>query len=55
MIKNIRNKVDKLTIEKRAFINGSFVESVNGEIIKKVSPIDGRIFPEFAPAPLRIL
>ncbi|MFZ2399732.1 MAG: aldehyde dehydrogenase family protein [Smithella sp.] len=42
MEKNIKNKVDKLNIEKRAFINGSFVESVNGEIINKVSPADGR-------------
>ena len=42
MVKNIKNKVDKLTIEKRAFINGSFVESVNGKIIKKVSPVDRR-------------
>lgn len=39
---NIKNKIDKLSIEKRAFINGSFVESVHGKTIKKVSPVDGR-------------
>jgi acyl-CoA reductase-like NAD-dependent aldehyde dehydrogenase len=42
MADNIKNKIDKLTIEKRAFINGSFVTSVHGKIIKKVSPVDGR-------------
>jgi acyl-CoA reductase-like NAD-dependent aldehyde dehydrogenase len=41
MVKNIRNKVDKLTIEKRAFINGSFVKSAKGKVIKKISPVDG--------------
>lgn len=39
---NIKNEVEKLTIEKRAFINGSFVESVQGKIIKKISSVDGR-------------
>ncbi len=42
MMKNIKNKVEKLVIEKRAFINGAFVKSVKGKIIKKISPVDGR-------------
>jgi acyl-CoA reductase-like NAD-dependent aldehyde dehydrogenase len=42
MIKNRREKSSKLSIEKRAFINGSFVESVKGKIINKISPVDGR-------------
>jgi acyl-CoA reductase-like NAD-dependent aldehyde dehydrogenase len=42
MTGNIKSKIDKLTIEKRAFINGSFVTSVHGEVINKVSPADGR-------------
>lgn len=41
MVKNIKNIVDKLILEKRAFINGSFVESAKGKVIKKVSPVDG--------------
>jgi acyl-CoA reductase-like NAD-dependent aldehyde dehydrogenase len=42
MANNIKNKIDKLKIEKRAFINGSFIKSVHREVIKKVSPADGR-------------
>ncbi len=42
MTKNIKNKMHKLTMEKRAFISGAFVESVNGKTISKVSPVDGR-------------
>lgn len=42
MIKNVREKLSKLSIEKRAFINGAFVESSHGRTIKKVSPVDGR-------------
>jgi acyl-CoA reductase-like NAD-dependent aldehyde dehydrogenase len=42
MAKNIKNKADKLTVEKRAFINGSFVASKNVKIINKYSPADGR-------------
>jgi len=42
MATNIKNKIDKLAIEKRAFIDGSFVKSISGKMIKKVSPADGR-------------
>ena len=42
MEKNIKEKISKLEIEKRAFIDGVFVTSVNGKIIKKISPVDGR-------------
>lgn len=42
MDRNINNKIEKLVIEKRAFINGSFVKSISGKTIKKVSPVDGR-------------
>lgn len=42
MPENIKKKIDKLAIEKRVFINGSFVTSVHGEVIHKVSPADGR-------------
>lgn len=42
MTGNIKNKIDKLSIEKRAFINGSFVTSIHGEVIHKVSSADGR-------------
>ncbi|MBN1470527.1 MAG: aldehyde dehydrogenase family protein [Syntrophaceae bacterium] len=41
MTKDIKQMIDKLTIEKRAFIDGSFVKSVNGKTIRKVSPVDG--------------
>ena len=42
MKQNIKKKIARLTIEKRAFINGRYVDSVDGQIIKKVSSIDGR-------------
>jgi acyl-CoA reductase-like NAD-dependent aldehyde dehydrogenase len=42
MEQNIDNKIKKLIIEKRAFINGAFVKSRGGKIINKVSPVDGR-------------
>lgn len=42
MTTNIKNKIDKLNIEKKAFIDGSFVKSIRGKTIKKVSPVDGR-------------
>jgi acyl-CoA reductase-like NAD-dependent aldehyde dehydrogenase len=42
MIENIREKVSKLNIEKRAFINGEFVEAEDRNIIIKVSSIDGQ-------------
>ncbi|MCT4566310.1 MAG: aldehyde dehydrogenase family protein [Maledivibacter sp.] len=42
MIENIKEKIDNLVIEKRAFIDGLYIEALDGEIIKKVSPADGR-------------
>ena len=42
MERNIKEKVTNLKIEKRAFINGSFVESINGKTIRKISSVDGR-------------
>ncbi|MBN1365847.1 MAG: aldehyde dehydrogenase family protein [Syntrophaceae bacterium] len=41
-MERIKGKVNNLKIEKRAFINGSFVKSVSGKIIRKESPVDGR-------------
>ncbi len=42
MITNIKEKASALKIEKRAFINGRHVDAVDGDIIRKVSSIDGR-------------
>jgi len=42
MIKNINTKIENLKIEKRAFINGKYVESITKKIITKKSSIDGR-------------
>jgi acyl-CoA reductase-like NAD-dependent aldehyde dehydrogenase len=42
MEQTIHHKVNDLVIEKRAFINGSFVDSIDGDVIHKVSPVDGR-------------
>jgi len=42
MIKNIEQKLKELDIEKRAFINGEYVEAIDKKIISKQSPIDGR-------------
>jgi len=39
---SIKEKIDLLTIEKRSYINGQYVNALNGEIIKKTSSIDGR-------------
>jgi acyl-CoA reductase-like NAD-dependent aldehyde dehydrogenase len=33
---------DNMVLEKRAFINGEYVDALSGNIIKKVSPVDGR-------------
>ena len=43
---NVRNLLQNLKIETRAYINGEFVESSSGGKIKKVSSIDGSILPE---------
>lgn len=42
MIKNIEEKLKNLKIEKRAFINGQYVEAIDKNIITKNSSIDGR-------------
>jgi acyl-CoA reductase-like NAD-dependent aldehyde dehydrogenase len=42
MIKNISEKIDNLKIEKRAFIDGSYVDAIDGKTIDKKSSIDGR-------------
>lgn len=41
MNRNIMKRIDVDKIEKRAFINGKYVQAVNGEIIHKKSSIDG--------------
>ncbi|MCU7835953.1 MAG: aldehyde dehydrogenase family protein [gamma proteobacterium symbiont of Taylorina sp.] len=41
-INNIINKINALEIEKRSFINGEYVNSIDMNIINKVSPVDGR-------------
>lgn len=40
-MKNIQEKIKKLSIETRPFINGSHVETVDGKTIPKKSSIDG--------------
>lgn len=42
MLQNIKEKTSALKIEKRAFINGKYVNAVDGDIIHKISSIDGR-------------
>jgi acyl-CoA reductase-like NAD-dependent aldehyde dehydrogenase len=42
LIKNIEEKLSSLRIEKRAFINGEYVESIDKKTITKQSSIDGR-------------
>lgn len=39
---DIEKKLDTLEIEKRAFINGEYVDAIDKNIINKVSPVDGR-------------
>ncbi|MEK7992107.1 MAG: aldehyde dehydrogenase family protein, partial [Thiotrichaceae bacterium] len=39
---NIQQKIAQLKIRKQTFINGQFVDAMSGNIIQKVSPIDGR-------------
>ena len=42
MSQNIKEKASTLNIEKRTFINGKYVDALDGDIIRKVSSIDGR-------------
>jgi acyl-CoA reductase-like NAD-dependent aldehyde dehydrogenase len=42
LIKNIEEKLSSLRIEKKAFINGEYVESIDKKTITKQSSIDGR-------------
>jgi acyl-CoA reductase-like NAD-dependent aldehyde dehydrogenase len=39
---SIREKIQALELEKRAFINGQFVSAIGGETFQKMSPLDGR-------------
>ena len=43
---NVRNLLQNLKIENRAYINGEFIESSSGAKIKKFSSIDGEPLPE---------
>jgi acyl-CoA reductase-like NAD-dependent aldehyde dehydrogenase len=42
MIENLRSKIDTLNIEKRAFIDGEYVDALDKDVIKKFSTADGR-------------
>ena len=42
----MKEKIDSIVFEKRAFINGEYVEALSGNVIQKVSPIDGRKLPD---------
>ena len=42
MIKDIEEKLKNLKIEKRAFIDGRYVEAIDKRTISKISSIDGR-------------
>nr|VFK56601.1 MAG: 4-guanidinobutyraldehyde dehydrogenase / NAD-dependent aldehyde dehydrogenase [Candidatus Kentron sp. TC] len=39
---DISARIDKLSIEKRAFIDGRYVSAIDGRVIEKVSPANGR-------------
>ena len=39
---SIQEKINGLKLEKRAFINGKFVQALHGETFSKQSPVDGR-------------
>lgn len=41
-MQNINKKLNSLKIEKRAFINGEYVEAIDKKKINKTSPVDGR-------------
>ena len=43
-----RNKLDTITIEKRAYINGKFVQAISGKTLCKNSPIDGSLIDGIA-------
>ncbi len=45
---NVRKKLENLNIEKRAYINGEFVEAENRKTIEKISSIDGLIISGIA-------
>lgn len=42
MLNNVEEKLNSLKIEKRAFINGKYIESIDSITIQKQSSIDGR-------------
>lgn len=45
---NVREKLNGLRIEKRAYINGEFVDATNGKVMQKISSIDGEIISGIA-------
>ncbi len=38
---NVRDRLDIISIEKRAFIDGKYVPAKSGEVIKKYTSYDG--------------
>lgn len=47
-MKDIKNKLNTIKIETRAFIDNKYVESIDNNTIKKVSSIDGRYIPSLS-------
>ena len=45
---NVREKINRLRIEKRAYIDGKFVDSVGGKVMQKISSVDGTIIDGIA-------
>lgn len=45
---NVREKLNHLRIEKRAYIDGEFVDATSGKVMQKVSSIDGGIIDGIA-------
>ncbi len=45
---NVRENLKALNIEKRAYIDGKFVDAVSGKVMQKISSIDGTIIDNIA-------
>ena len=45
---NVKKKLENLNIEKRAYINGKFVDSFNGKVMHKISSIDSTLIEGIA-------
>ena len=45
---NVREKINRLQIEKRAYIDGKFVDAASGKVMQKISSIDGEIISGIA-------